>query len=66
MECECRDCDCRGNEICEHKRLLDEINKRKATIQEGKDRMRYVFGTFDGQFNSPQMQNVYDVLCRDD
>ena len=42
-------------------------SRTKATIQEAKDRMRYYFGEFGGTFpNNPQMQNVYDVLCRDD
>ena len=54
------------NENDEVKRLQDEVNHLRATIQEAKDRMRYYFGTFDGKFTSPQMQNVYDVLCRDD
>ena len=66
MKCDCKDCAFRGMELCEHRKLLDEMNRLKATIQEAKDRMRYYFGTFDGKFNIPQMQNVYDVLCRDD
>ncbi len=67
MKCDCQDCAFRGMELCEHRKLIDEINKLKATIEEAKDRMRYYFGTYDGKFpSSPQMQNVYDVLCRDD
>ena len=67
MKCDCKDCSFRGMELCEHRKLLDEVNRLKATIQEAKDRMRYYFGNFDGTFpNDPQMQNVYDVLCRDD
>ena len=66
MKCDCKDCAFRGMELCEHRKILDEMNRLKATIQEAKDRMRYYFGTFDGKFNNPQMQNVYDVLCRDD
>ena len=66
MKCDCKDCAFRGMEKCEHRKLMDEVNRLKATTQEAKDRMRYYFGTFDGKFTSPQMQNVYDVLCRDD
>lgn len=66
MKCDCKDCSFRGMELCEHRKLLDEVNKLKATIQEAKDRLRYYFGTFDGKFDVPQMQNVYDVLGRDD
>ena len=66
MKCDCKDCAFRGMELCEHRKLLDEVNKLKATIQEAKDRLRYYFGTFDGKFDVPQMQNVYDVLGRDD
>jgi len=65
MKCDCKDCGFRGMELCEHRKLLDEVNRLKATIQEAKDRLRYYFGTFDGKFNVPQMQNVYDVLERD-
>lgn len=65
MKCDCKDCAFRGMELCEHRKLLDEVNRLKATIQEAKDRLRYYFGTFDGKFNVPQMQNVYDVLERD-
>jgi hypothetical protein len=65
MKCDCKDCGFRGMELCEHRKLLDEVNRLKATIQEAKDRLRYYFGTFDGKFNIPQMQNVYDVLGRD-
>ena len=42
------------------------MNKLRETITEAKDRMRYYFGTLDGKFNDGQLQNVYDVLCRDD
>ena len=74
MKCDCRDCGFRGMELCEHRKLMDEVNRLqnevnrlKATIQEAKDRMRYYFGTFGGTFpDNPQMQNVYDVLGRDD
>ena len=52
---------------CEHRKLMDEVNRLKATIQEAKNRMTYYFGQFGGTFpDSPQMQNVYDVLCRED
>lgn len=48
-------------------RLQNEVNKLKATIKEAQNRMTYYFGQFGGTFpNSPQMQNVYDVLGRDD
>lgn len=51
----------------EVKRLEDEVKRLKATIQEAKNRMTYYFGQFGGTFpDNPQMQNVYDVLCRDD
>ena len=61
-------------ELCEHRKLMDEVNrlqnevnKLKATIKEAQNRMTYYFGQFGGTFpNSPQMQNVYDVLGRDD
>ena len=67
MKCDCKDCAFRGMELCEHRKLLDEVNRLKATIQEAKNRMTYYFGQFGGTFpDSPQMQNVYDVLCRDD
>lgn len=67
MKCDCEDCAFRGMEMCEHRKLLDEINRLKATIQEAKNRMSYYFGQFGGTFpGNPQMQNVYDVLCRDD
>ena len=45
---------------------LKQMNRLRRTIVEAKDRMRYYFGTFDGKFDDPQLQNVYDVLCRDD
>lgn len=67
MTCDCKDCGFRGAVYCEHRKLMDENSRLKATIQEAKDRMRYYFGEFGGTFpNNPQMQNVYDVLCRDD
>ena len=67
MKCDCKDCAFRGMGLCEHRNLVDEINKLKATIKEAKNRMRHYFGEFGGTFpNNPQMQNVYDVLCRDD
>ena len=74
MTCDCQDCAFRGMEKCEHRKLMDEVNrlkkeleKARGTIQEAKNRMTYYFGQFGGTFpNSPQMQNVYDVLCRDD
>lgn len=66
MKCDCKDCGFRGMELCEHRKLMDENNRLKATIQEAQNRMRYYFGTIDGKFNLPQMQNVYDVLCRDE
>ena len=54
-------------EKCEHRKLMDEVNRLKATIQEAKNMMTYYFGQFGGTFrDSPQMQNVYDVLCRED
>ena len=46
--------------------LGNQVDKLKETIQEAKDRLRYYFGTFDGKFDSPQLQNIYDVLGRDD
>ena len=49
MKCDCKDCAFRGMEKCEHRKLMDEVNRLKATIQEAKDRMRYYFGTFDGK-----------------
>lgn len=67
MTCDCKDCSFRGAIYCEHRKLQDEINNLKATIQEAKDRLRYYFGEFGGTFKqNPQIQNVYDVLCRDD
>ena len=53
-------------EDCEHRKEMDEINRLRKTIEEAKDRMRYYFGTLDGKFENGQLQNVYDVLCRDD
>ena len=67
MTCECKECAFRGAVYCEHRKLMDENARLKATINEAKDRMRYYFGEFGGTFPSnPQMQNVYDVLCRDE
>lgn len=46
---------------------MDEINRLKATIKEAKDRIRYYFpGKPDGKFVDGQIQNVFDVLSRDD
>ena len=67
MTCECTDCAFRGMELCEHRKLMDKINKLKATIKEAQDRMRFYFPTkTDGTFVDGQIQNVYDVLGRDD
>ena len=46
--------------------MFDEIIGLRATIREAKDRMRYYFGNIGGGFDDPQLQNVYDVLCRED
>ena len=51
---------------CEHRKYMDAMNRLRETITEAKDRMRYYFGTLDGKFKDGQLQNVYDVLCRDD
>ena len=46
---------------------MDEINKLKETIKEAKDRIIYYFpGKPDGTFVDVHIQNVFDVLCRDD
>lgn len=67
MKCDCKDCAFRGMELCEHRRLTDAAARYRATIQEAKDRLRYYFNSFSGQdFSDPHIQNVYDVLCRDD
>jgi len=48
--------------------MFDEIAGLRKTIQEAKDRMIYYFGTGNSNwgFNDPQLQNIYDVLCRDE
>lgn len=67
MECDCSDCAFSGAIFCEHRKLMDEINRLKGTIKEAKDRIRYYFpGKPDGTFVDGQVQNVFDVLCRDD
>lgn len=67
MECDCSDCVFRGAIYCEHKKLMDEINRLRGTIKEAKDRIRYYFTAKpDGKFVDGQIQNVFDVLCRDD
>lgn len=66
MKCDCADCAFRGMQDCEHRKYMDAMNKLRETITEAKDRMRYYFGTLDGKFKDGQLQNVYDVLCRDD
>ena len=74
MKCDCSDCGFRGMEACEHRKAMDEINVLRSdvktlmgTIKEAKDRLRYYFESFDGSdFKDPHVQNVYDVLCRDD
>ena len=67
MECDCSDCAFRGAIFCEHRKLMDEIKRLKGTIREAKDRIRYYFsGKPDGTFVDGQVQNVFDVLCRDD
>ena len=46
---------------------MDEIRRLKGTIREAKDRIRYYFpGKPDGTFVDGQIQNVFDVLGRDD
>ena len=65
--CDCADCAFRGMQLCEHRKLLDEVNRLKGTIVEARDRISYYFGSSYGAgFSDPQIQNVYDVLCRDD
>ena len=67
MECDCADCAFRGAVYCEHRKLMDEIRRLKGTIREAKDRIRYYFpGKPDGTFVDGQIQNVFDVLGRDD
>jgi hypothetical protein len=66
LYCDCKDCVFRGMEDCELRKNIDAMNRLRKTIVEAKDRMCYYFGTFDGKFSDPQLQNVYDVLCRDD
>ena len=46
---------------------MDEIKRLKATIKEAKDRMAYYFPVNQsGKFADGQVQNVFDVLCRDE
>ena len=45
--------------------IADERNAFAWKVREAKNRMRYYFGSFDGKFKDPQMQNVYDVLDDD-
>ena len=67
MECDCSDCAFRGAIYCEHRKLMDEIKRLKETIREAKDRIRYYFpGKPDGTFADGQVQNVFDVLGRDE
>ena len=63
MTCVCADCPFKGMAPCEHRQLMDENNALRNTIQEAKDRITYYFGDMAGE---PQLQNVYDVLCRND
>ena len=46
--------------------MFDEIAGLRKTIREAKDRLDYYFRKIDGGFDDPQLQNTYDVLCRDD
>lgn len=53
--------------FCEHRKLMDEINRLRATIKEAKDRITYYFPVKQsGKFADGQVQNVFDVLCRDE
>ena len=67
MECECSYCAFRGAIYCEHRKLMDENNRLKETIKEAKDRITYYFPVNQsGKFADGQVQNVFDVLCRDE